>query len=107
MNPTIEQLLEQTADAIGVYYCKPPYCRRLDAEYLVPILRTLLSACHAGPLKGVGETVEVYNALIPGACSGLRASNWQADNGRARELELVRQRGITALALLQSLQQPK
>jgi len=61
-NPTLEQLLEQTASEL-CRTLRPDLCTGLSddtAEFMrlretvIPSLRTLLSACHAGPLKGVG-----------------------------------------------------
>jgi hypothetical protein len=97
-NPTIEQLARECAIKLNRFYLghDGPEPEVLD------MLGSFLSTCHAGPLKGVGEAL---------ASDPPEPSMWE-ESGLAmsrydRAMLAWEAERKAAIALLQSLQQPK
>jgi hypothetical protein len=89
MNPTIEQLAREAATDFIVN--RPANVSR-QIDILEQSYVSFLSACHAGPLKGVGEALE--------SCKYDNGENWGSQHKFDESLV------ESALALLQSLQNP-
>jgi len=114
MNPTIEQLAKEHARNIvagsipwrGRDLTGPveqwPRDARADHQSYVEILLRFLSAVHAGPLKGVGEALDIaHKRATAHRLDDYYATGGQSDNDYEAQLKTS-----DALAILQSLQQP-
>jgi hypothetical protein len=115
MSPTIEQLARQTALRISdrEEACKRDPMNVCLYPTLEELLVSFLSAVHAGPLKGVGEAKTMWVEHIQdGSFAGGSedAYHFNADE-KDCEFLVIRKRDFdamqAALALLQSIQQPK